>query len=277
MPSPFGPVFEKTFTQLVVQFLLGVLQKAYQTAREHHKPEHGSNAKTFGYCLYEYLVHELAKTEGNGPLTIAWDKGVFRFVIGEYVLAIHKAGHTGKEDIKTSFPNNDGAIGQLIPDPSAQGWLPGIDVDDVVDEINLREIRKGTLIHMGNPEDGACALYFCVPMRRDQQGKIIEWAGTELLWMSEAVRASLMDFAISADTSDADLPKEAPEQKETQAQGKVPEEEDKKALPSRKNKRADLPKETPEQQEAKAQDKVPEEEDKKALPSRKNKRKVDEQ
>lgn len=45
----------------------------------------------------------------------------------------------------------------------------------------MPDVLNLVLAHLGNHEDGACAIYLCVPISEDN-GRITQWEHTHLLW-----------------------------------------------------------------------------------------------
>ena len=94
---------------------------------------------------------------------------LFRFKLGEFILACHRVGWTEEDDITTHFPNNGGAILEMVP----QEYLPGFKPE-------VSQLRNLVLAHMGNPDDGLCAAYLCFPIEAGG-AHITRWAYTHEL------------------------------------------------------------------------------------------------
>ena len=160
--------FYSTFDPLR-DLLVEALDQAYETVSETHNPEAGFNARTFGFTVYEVGVHELTALAEANPdeLSVSWTNQAFRLVAGPYEIAVHRVGSSADDDIRSSFPNNDGAVSSMV----FADYLPGLEPD-------LTGARKVVLAHMGNPDDGLCAVYVCIPVRHDAAGHITEWGFT---------------------------------------------------------------------------------------------------
>ena len=178
-PHP-GALFERTFVPAINGSLMSAIRRAYDTACEHYVPEHGSDETTFGFNLYAHAVHELAREAKRYPdvLVVASTKPRFRISASEYTLACHRVGRSEKQDIRSSFPQNDGAAPAMVEE---QLWLDGAGFKP---EINVKKARNLILAHLGNPEEGLRAVYLCIPDKTDK-GRISSWAFTYLIWRAD--------------------------------------------------------------------------------------------
>lgn len=170
-----GAQFNATFVPPAVQPVVAALKRAYATACELHDPARGSNETTFGFGLYEYAVHEFrneAELKTN-PLRIISVRPTFRLAIGEFELACHRVGRSARQDIRSAFPNNDGAACTMVED---QLCLPGME-----DSYDLPKARKVVIAHLGNPDDELGAIYLCIAGHTDGE-RITSWAYAHPIW-----------------------------------------------------------------------------------------------
>jgi hypothetical protein len=170
-----GVEFYQTFNQNVRDRLLDALRRAYATAYEGRLSEElGYTEQMFGFCLSGFCGHELtAEIETAGqPFRLIPQGNTFRFQVGDFIVGCYKAGRTERDNIYQSFPNNDTGIQTLSND---EAWLPGLEP---------KLLPKLVLAHLGNSEDGICAVYLCAP-KRFESGCVAEWAFAEELWRRE--------------------------------------------------------------------------------------------
>jgi len=175
---------ESTFDPIAPS-LVAALRAAYDTACEQHDPESGSNSKTFGYCLYHFAVHEIGESPeaGGGRLSVLSTDPTFRFRVDDFELACHRVPDG---DIWSSFPRNDGAIGEMV---ESSLWLPGFQPDEVSTS-DLEKARKVVLAHQGGPEDGLIAAHICIPTRLNSAGQIEQWGYVKSLSIQQDLGSS---------------------------------------------------------------------------------------
>ncbi len=167
-----GPEFFQTFTPDVNGRLFSAIRRAYDTAFEFQAPaERGFNEQMFGFNLAGYCTYELTSEieTAGAPFRLASQGGTFRFFTGAFEMGCYRAGKSERDNIWTSFPQNDSGIQTLNND---QLWLPGMEP---------MALPKLVLAHFGNSEDGFCALYLCAP-KRYENGSVVEWAFAHELW-----------------------------------------------------------------------------------------------
>lgn len=175
-----GALFERIFVPAINGSFVSALRRAYNTTCEHHVPELGSDETTFGFNLYAHAVHELGLEAKQHPhtLVVASKKPLFRLSASEYTLACHRVGRSEKQDIRSSFPQNDGAAPAMVEE---QLWLSGAGFKP---EINVKKARNLILAHLGNPDEGLRAVYLCIPDKTDK-GRISSWAFTYPIWRAD--------------------------------------------------------------------------------------------
>ncbi len=161
--------FVRTFSPGLQKLLVGALARAYHAVARAHRLHPGFNERTFGFSVYEVGVHELSSIaeENADRLRVKWIEQAFRLIAGPYEVAYHKVGHSAHDDIRVSFPNNEGAVTSMV----LASYLPGLEPD-------LSQATRVVLAHMGNPEEGLCAAYLCIPIGHDAAGRINEWGFT---------------------------------------------------------------------------------------------------
>lgn len=167
--------FERVSTAIVA-----ALRAAYDTAAELHDADRGSNEHTYGYGVYHYAVHEISNSPEveAGQIYIVSKHPSFRLRIGEFEAACHRvpAG-----DIWTSFPSNNGAVGEMV---EGQLWIPGFEPVPTPDA-NLHMARRVLIAHMGDLDEGLRAVYACIPTSVNEAGQIDRWGYAKLLWSSD--------------------------------------------------------------------------------------------
>lgn len=168
------PVFAKLASELE-RPLLKALRNAYVAACEQYAEYDGANGSTFGTNVYHFSNHELVLAAKTDPLLkITSHQPPFRFTAGAYEFCCHRVGRSETDDIWTHFPNAKGATAMV----SRQ--LP-LFADAGPD---LKSVRRLVVAHMGNHEDGVCAVYLCIGKTADEE-HIKEWAYTYCLWQRD--------------------------------------------------------------------------------------------
>lgn len=171
------PDIQSAFSTSVIDAIIEALHQAYLTACEQHDPPSGSDMATFGYCLYRFACFRLTAMaqllEGVENQT----KGqLFRLGIGDFEVGCHRVGSSEYDDIQESFPHNDNSA-----------WTLGFPEIPLFPE--MERVRPGIIIaHMGNPDDGLCAVYLAVP-GEVSQGRIRSWRYTQLIWSRQVTVA----------------------------------------------------------------------------------------
>ncbi|HLE00894.1 MAG TPA: hypothetical protein VJB59_11575 [Bdellovibrionota bacterium] len=172
--------FYQTFNDQVRERLIASLRRAYGTAQDGRLPEEqGYTEQMFGFCLSGFCEHELTAEIGmsGGVLRLLPQGNTFRFQVGDFILGCYKAGRTERDNIFQSFPNNDAGIRTLNND---EAFLPGLEP---------KPLTNLVLAHLGNSEDGFCAVYLCAPKRFDENGCVVEWAFAEEIWRRQGDEA----------------------------------------------------------------------------------------
>ncbi len=176
---PSQEFLSKFSPELCAQWV-AALDTAYNEAAEHHYPDRGDNALTFGVRVYAYACKRLggiAEDDDNG---ISIQKGPsFRLRLSDgYEVGCHKVGNTAQQDIWSSFPGNRGGVRTLIEE---QIPFPIFKPEEV-------QGKKFVLAHTGNPDDGLCAVYICQAKRLDHNGQICEWEFVHQVWKRDTDR-----------------------------------------------------------------------------------------
>jgi hypothetical protein len=164
--------------QDALPYLVGALHRAYRDAADSRAQFAGANEVTFGTEVYQFGVYELNRvSKGTRLLEILNDEEPkFRFKIGDLIFACHKVGRRRDDDIAASFPRARGASSMVEPQLS----LPGISVG--LDGPALQKTTRVVVAHMGNHEEGLCAVYLCVASGDAEDEKIRGWAHSECIW-----------------------------------------------------------------------------------------------
>lgn len=168
LQAELATAFPMAFREEIVEGL----RLAYSKACEEYDEAAGSGPETFGICVYHYALRRIADASHVAGVEVRTEKPVFRLNADGFEVGCHRVGGSERDDISRKFPQNDNAASSLA-DP--QVLLPFC---------VREEPRKGGVViaHLGNPEDGLCAVYLAVPDQVDEQNRICRWAHTELLW-----------------------------------------------------------------------------------------------
>lgn len=161
-----------------IPLLLPALQRAYRDACDSRAQFAGANEVTFGTEVYHFAKHEIGQVAEQTKLVTILDdeEPKFRFGAAKYVLACHKVGRRADDDIHASFPRARGATSMV----EEQMTLPGVVV--AMDRKAVKAVTRVVLAHMGNHEEGLCAVYLCVAAGGAEDEKIRGWAHAECLW-----------------------------------------------------------------------------------------------
>lgn len=212
-------LFRSHFTRDIVGLIVGALDAAYNAASEHHVPREGSNNETFGTNVHHFKVKRLNEAFHDERLGVKCMKvkNAFQMIVGPYTVGCYSVGTSEHDDIRTSFPKNDGAApdfveGQLClfaPAPSQR----------------IDGATKFIIAHLGNPDGGLRAVYLCIP-GAIRNGRISEWSYTLPLWrvdvalsllpaslhIEETIEPPLVLLKGESGTNDAVPPREHEEQ-----------------------------------------------------------------
>lgn len=199
--TDFKEEFFKTFDPAtgIPDDLLSALTQGYLTCLDRHDPERGSNNNTFGNDAYFHNCHELKKVAEKSQNRIevisVWPR--FRLKIGNFEIASHKVGKSEADNIQTSTLKKKAAVlrvqcKRIKPtDDVNQMTFPFFHDKDL--EVPLKPLVELetyaipfnlVLAHMGNPEQGLCAVYLCRPGQ-------VGWEFTHLLWKRTEAAANL--------------------------------------------------------------------------------------
>jgi|GEM_PF-2733655 len=154
------------------QLILEACRKGYAAACKNYRKE--SNGSTFGTDVYNFIAYYLREAaQAGGPLELISRYPKFRLIANGVLLACHKVGKGKKQNIHTSFPNNNNAVQSII-----QQKIPGLDLSKY-----STKVEAAVITHMGNPVDGFLSAHICVPDGvNETSGRINSWAETyELL------------------------------------------------------------------------------------------------
>lgn len=155
--------------------IVAATRTAYaKVATKYHDPNDGCDAQTFGILVYKFLKHQITITSQDPAygIAVAPHSQAFRFHAGGFCCGTYGLGWHAVEDIEDSFPNNDGAAGELALD-NIQYWL------QLGDDAYLP--RSLVIGHLGNPETGCEQVWVAEPMNTTA-GAICKWGWKKELW-----------------------------------------------------------------------------------------------
>lgn len=178
-PDP-GPAFRQAFTDAVKAGIVAAARRAYDIVQSNHDEALGYNANTFGHNVYHLGKHHLkafCARSGNAISTVDEMKTLFRCQSGEYTVGLYKVGHSETANIWESFPTAENGAVTI----SSEGYpvLLGLE-DALLDTVNAT--RYVIVAHLGNPTDGLCAVYLCIPILTDGN-KIKRWGYAEAIYL----------------------------------------------------------------------------------------------
>ena len=171
-PEKFNQHFQEDFREENFEAFFNLINDGYLTGCDVHLPQSGSDGMSFGTNVYKFISHNLSMlAEGSDYINVL-SRNPFRIQFKRFELAFHKVGKTGLEPIETSFPHSATAARESrFIQLSFERELLGQEAYAEEVPYNL------VLAHMGNPEEGFCALYLCRP-GKVVDGKIQEWEFT---------------------------------------------------------------------------------------------------
>lgn len=179
-------LLRRTFTNEIVEALVGAVNHAYEVNYDRYDPSVGHDLMTFGLMLFKSRVHYIKHLAHKYDwMRVAQIGPAFRFQIGEYTLASHRVGDSIDDDIESLFPRNQTAAWRLAERNRAQMNLPfphesAPDTDDSA-------CRSLILADVGNPTDGLCRLFLGIPSEISPERRISGWSTTHELWANEEV------------------------------------------------------------------------------------------
>jgi hypothetical protein len=177
-PDP-GPAYRATFTQDVKDNIVNSVRYAYQIVHERYDETLGFNATTFGGDVYHVGTFQLGKycTRSGGKLERVQElKSLCRFRGGPFTLGFYKVGFSVTDNIWEHFPTSEN--GAISATDEGHPILVGLE-DAMIDRVD--ELRYVVVAHMGNPTDGLCAVYLCIPIHTEG-GKIKRWGYAEAIY-----------------------------------------------------------------------------------------------
>jgi len=166
--------FTATFTAPVVEAIVNAIETAVDNASERYDTTVGGNATTFGVDVYHFGVHELKKVAESNRQVFRYKLAgnLFRLFVGRYELAFHRVGSDVSEDIKQSFPNNQGAALSMLSEQLSF---------DSAEMPMASPSKKFILGHFASPYGGLTGVYLCIPCKQENN-RISEWSVTHELW-----------------------------------------------------------------------------------------------
>lgn len=155
------------------QVLVRALDVAYRDAGQCFNLEAGCDAQWFGFTIFKFVAHQIAKALTEDPSldieVIGSGTGAFRLRVGAFVIAPYRCGPLRPQDPWQEFPSNHNGAGLLVDLNSGQiEMFAGFDDD----QIGL------VLGHYGNWDTGLAAVYLKKPISKTN-GQISEWAYVE--------------------------------------------------------------------------------------------------
>ncbi len=185
-PDP-GPAYHKTFTKDVKDAIVKAVKYTYDIVQEGHRPDLGFDAHTYGYSVYRVGTYQLGEycKRSKGKLARVQElKSLFRCKAADYMLGFYKVGSSGDANIWESFPTSEN--GAVSVNTEGQLILGGLE-DAMADQVD--ELRYVIVAHLGNPSDGLCAVYLCIPIQTEG-GKIKRWGYVEAIYRRGMISSS---------------------------------------------------------------------------------------
>ena len=175
----FGERLEHSFPQLVRDAIVDGLHTAYYNAAERWDESIGCDGLTFGVDVYSFACYDLKKRAERlaGAMDVKTFRPAFRLKIGEFEAACHRVGRSEHDPIGSSFPQSGCTAGTLTYHQFEFEFA----VDHKVDQGGV------VIAHLGNHEQGLCAVYLCAADHVDGSGQIDHWAYSELIWSRSEV------------------------------------------------------------------------------------------
>jgi hypothetical protein len=172
------PDFYTSFNSEVEQLLIAALKKASDSACELHDESRGSNNRTYGFQIYEFLKHEFKKisVSSSGKIEIIQKGNWVGLKVGRFEVGFYKVGYSENENIDRCFPKNKCGAPKLVQ-MELFDHLPKDAGPD------LQRVTKFILAHQSNSLDGVCSIHLCVPMKDEESETIDNWAHKHQIYM----------------------------------------------------------------------------------------------
>jgi hypothetical protein len=177
-PDP-GPEYRETFTQDLKDSIVKAVQYTYEIVQEPHDPSLGFDAHTYGYNVYRVGTFQLNACcdRSNGKLERVQElKSLFRIKTEAYTLGFYKVGSSVDTNIWEAFPTSEN--GAMSVSYEGQPFLLGLE-ESMLDRVE--DARYVVVAHLGNPSQGLCAIYLCIPIQAEG-GKIKRWGFVEAIY-----------------------------------------------------------------------------------------------
>jgi hypothetical protein len=207
-PDP-GQAYRDAFIDDIKATIVAGVQRAYDIVQERHDEDLGYNAHTFGHDVYHIGRHQLGlccEKSGGKLARVEELKAIFRFQGGEYTLGFYKVGRSAETNIWEAFPTSDN--GTMSVNTEGQLVLLGLEAE-VMDRVD--DLRYVVVAHLGNPRDGLCAVYLCIPVRAEN-GKITGWGYAECIYKAQQGNRSIRPTAPAMPPPEHQISPVAPEE-----------------------------------------------------------------
>lgn len=153
--------------------------QAYEDNYACYDPSIGHDAMVFGLMIYKSKVHFLSQLEDEfEDIKVISRHPYFSMRVQNYKLSTYCAGHSGEGDITTAFPLNRTRASVIATYNERQLRLPLPGYEEPDDS----QCEEVILADIGNHESGLIRLFLGIPIKTDDDGRIIRWGTTLPLW-----------------------------------------------------------------------------------------------
>lgn len=178
-------------TPAILEDITRAVKLAYDHTNETHTHEYGDDKFSYGTTLWRYVSKEIKSglSYHLDTLRISEKNNRLKIQIGNLSIGFNKIGYSGKEDINKSFPNNMNNVFEMATNQESQLSFFDMELEEEKVEAEVTKLKNIIIGHMGNSEDGLCALYLCFPILEKEE-KIVKWAHTIKIWDLDSPEAS---------------------------------------------------------------------------------------
>jgi hypothetical protein len=155
------------------------IRQAYEVNYDNYDPSIGHDAMTFGLMVYKSKVHFLSQLEEeHKDIKVLSRHPYFSMKVKNYRVSTYCAGHSDECDIQTAFPLNRTRASIITIHNEKQLRFPFVDHEEPDDS----QCTEVIIADIGNHENGLMRLFLGIPIKADDDGRIMRWGTTLPLW-----------------------------------------------------------------------------------------------
>jgi hypothetical protein len=168
--------------QALAEAIVGKIHQAYSVNYDYYDPSVGHDAMTFGLMVYKSKVHFLSQLEEEyEDVKILSRHPYFCMKVKNYRVSTYCAGRSDECDIEVAFPLNRTRAALITNHNEKQLKLPFPECEEPDDS----QCEEVVLADIGNHENGLVQLFLGVPIKTNDEGRIIRWGTILPLWQND--------------------------------------------------------------------------------------------